>query len=299
MKLFILKILAFFSIIVAIDCTVGFSCDYLQTHPKGGDTKILNDLINVDCHDIIVFGSSRAKHHYDADYLSETLGKDVYNAGFDGRGVILSYGLLGLILERYSPRLVIFDVEPMFDIFTYNQDNNNKRYITDLKPYYKNRIIADIFQDISYEEYVKVHSGMMRYNSAIITKVFDSFRNNSDANNGYEPWSGIYTGEMRKRASKEVTDTLKLRYLEKMICLAAEKKVSIIFVASPKYEEVSKDIFSSVKTLCEKNNVPFLNYYSAPEFLLHKDWFKEPMHLNAEGARIFSERLLSDIEGFI
>ena len=86
MKSFIIKILLFFAIVAVIDLCVGFIGDYLQAHAKGGITKQTNDLVMTDAHDVIIFGSSRARNHYDAPYLTDSLGLDVYNAGYDGNG---------------------------------------------------------------------------------------------------------------------------------------------------------------------------------------------------------------------
>lgn len=30
--------------------------------------------------------------------------------------------------------------------------------------------------------------------------------------------------------------------------------------------------------------------------MMHKEWFKEPMHLNDEGAKIFTKQLISTVE---
>ena len=99
MKKYIVRIILFFAIVVLVDFVVGWAGDYLQTHAKGGDTKAINDLVKKDQHDILILGSSRAHHHYDTPFLSDTLNLDVYNAGYDGNGVILAYGILQMILE--------------------------------------------------------------------------------------------------------------------------------------------------------------------------------------------------------
>lgn len=68
---------------------------------------------------------------------------------------------------RYHPKLIIYDVEPAFDINVYRPDHGNRRYLNMLKPYYKHYGVAGIFKDISLEEWLKVHSGMIRYNSKL------------------------------------------------------------------------------------------------------------------------------------
>ena len=114
MKKYLLHILLFFAFVAVVDVSVGSFGRYLQGHAKGGSTRQFDDLVMKDQHDVLILGSSRARHHYDTPFLSDTLGLDVYNAGYDGNGVVLAVGILKMVLNRYCPKLVIFDVEPPF-----------------------------------------------------------------------------------------------------------------------------------------------------------------------------------------
>ena len=300
MKRYIINIIVFFAIVSLIDIGVGLIGDHMQFYAKGGDTRKTNDLIKSDVHDIIVFGSSRANHHYDTPFLSDSLGIDVYNAGYDGNGVVLSYGLLSMILERYQPKLIIFDNEPCFDINVYAGDNGNKRYITPLKPYYRNNGVSKVIQGVSKEEYYKSFSGMMRYNTTIISKTMDYIGGGTVANQGYVPMYGVYEGEQSTTEQKQASvDPFKLLCFENMLLLVKSKNVPILVVASPKYGEKNSKDLQPIKDLCAKYQVPFVDYYADEVFMRHKEWFNEPMHLNAGGARVFSEKLISDINRII
>lgn len=296
MKRYILNILLFFALAWAIDSGVGIFGDYLQANAKGGETRILNDLVCKDTHDIVILGSSRAHHHYDTPFLSDTLGLDVYNAGYDGNGVILAYGLLEMILERYQPKLLIYDVEPDFDINVYQPDNNHKRYLAQLKPYFRHSGAGEVIKDVSSEEWYKVHSGMMRYNTSILSMTADYFRAYNPQLKGYAPHRGIYDKEPTKNKKKDVQrDSFKLDYMARLLTLAQDHRIPIIVVASPKYGMTSSDALQPVKEICANKEVPFIDYYSDAEFMHHKEWFKEPMHLNADGARVFSKRIIDRI----
>ena len=298
MKKYIINILIFFAIVAIIDITVGYAGDYLVSHLKSGDVKRTNDLAMIDIHDVLILGSSRARHHYDTPFLSDTTGLDVYNAGYDGNGVILAYGLLEMILERYQPKLIIYDVEPSFDINVYAEDNNNKRYISRLKPYYRHKAIGNIIDDVSTEEWYKVHSGMMRYNMSIITMLTEGLRNSKEDFKGYNPMHGIYDREPEQSEGKGELDLLKLEYVEKLISLTNSQQIPLIVVASPKYGIHSSTILQPIIDICKRNDVIFIDYYADSEFMRHKEWFVEPMHLNAEGARVFSKRILRFIIEF-
>lgn len=130
----------------------------------------------------------RANHHYDPQVIEDSLGLSCYNAGYDGNGIILMYGLYKLITNRYVPKLIIYDVEPLFDFYEYENDNNYTRYLTSLKPYYNQPGIAQIFKDVSREEYYKLYSGLCRYNSNAISLTVDYLKYRPIAANGYSPF---------------------------------------------------------------------------------------------------------------
>lgn len=297
MKKYIINILFFIAIVAVIDLCVGFVGDYLQSHAKGGPTRETNDLVMVDQHDILIFGSSRCKNHYDTPFLSDTLGLDVYNAGYDGNGVILSYGMLSLILERYQPKLVLLDVEPAFDINVYAGDDNHKRYIRCLKPYCRKPVISSIIKNVSTEEWYKVHSGMMRYNTEILNKAKDIVRTTPKADHGYVALEGELSNEPVKKenGSTAQIDEFKLEYLEKMILLAQSKNVPFAIIASPKYGRQSSEELTPAFELCRKHQVPIIDFYAHPLFMQHRAWFKESMHLNGTGAREYSKILAGEI----
>lgn len=295
MKKFIYKILLFFLIIATIDVAIGWTGDFLQFHANSGEARRINDLTMNDQHDVIILGSSRAHHHYDTPFLSDSLGLDVYNAGYDGNGVVLAYGLLNLIAERYYPKLVLFDVEPAFDINVYEPDNNHLRYISNLKPYYRHNSIGGIIEDISTEEWYKVHSGMIRYNSNLTSIILDYLKDQGDSLKGYDPLMGIYRDDVAVINNDEKLDSFKIDYVEKLILFAKSRGINIAFVASPKLGVTGSSDIQPVINICENNDIPFFDYYADSLFMAHPEWFNEPMHLNEKGARVFSELLIRDI----
>lgn len=296
MKRFIVNILVFFLIVTVIDFTVGKLGDYLQTHAKGGNTRTLNDLVMNDCHDVIIFGSSRACHHYDTPFLSDTLGLDVYNAGYDGNGCILAYGILDLILERYRPKLVLFDVSKNFDIIVYD-DNHYKRYISRLKPYYQNVVIGKLIKDVSLFEWYKIHSGLFRYNSTLFNLFEDFFIRKKKSNAGYKPLHGELNAlSINKSEENEYAiDSFKLKYVEELILLAQAYDVNIAFFVSPLYRGDNPNLYNPIIDICNIHNVPLFDYYADPYFMNHSELFKDKGHLNANGARMYSSIVVKDI----
>lgn len=301
MKKYIGHIVLFFAIVFAIDFGFGHTCDYLNAHAKGGTTKQMYDLCMKDQYDILIMGSSRAHHHYVPHIIEDSLGMSCYNAGVDGNGIILMTGIYRMIIQRYHPKLIIYDVEQAFDLFEYKADNNCTRYLAAQKPFYNQTGIGQIFKDVSQEEYYKTFSGLCRYNSVSIPLFIDYLSVRSMDAKGYSPMNGKMKKEPENKETnrKPVIDSLKLQYMHYFIKDASEKGIPLVIVVSPKYNAVGSHDLEPIKELCNAYNVPFLDYYADIEFLNHKEWWKDPMHLNDEGAKVFTERIIGTIKSHL
>lgn len=298
MKKYITHIILFFAIVIAIDLCFGEICAYMNSHAKGGMTKQKYDLCLKDQYDVLIMGSSRAHRHYVPQIFEDTLGLSCYNAGYDGNGIILMYGIYQMIVNRYQPKMIIYDVENTFDLYEYKQDNNCTRYLAGLKPYYQQPGIMQIFKDVSYEEYYKVHSGLCRNNSTFIPMLIDCFKIRPMDVKGFSPMSGVMKKEPKAEttSASPVVDSLKMKYLRFFFEDVTYRGIPLLLVFSPKYGAFSSDDYQPIKSLCEEFDIPYIDYYANKELTSNKEWFREPMHLNESGATIFSGMIASNIK---
>lgn len=290
MKKFLLYILLFFGIVVVVDLGFGYACEWLQNHAKGGSMKSIRQTANVQTADIVVMGSSRAHHHYVPSIISDVTGMSAYNGGVDGNGIVLASGLYNLMEERYTPRVIIYDVEPTFDINVYTEDGNNTRYIGGLRPYCQNPQVMDIICRVDPSERYKVLSSMFRYNGKIIDLLKDQVVLSDYTNDGYAPMQGEMSKapEIKTSISKLAPDTLKLKMMEEFISRVVQSNTKLIVVASPKYGATTSEVFEPIKEICYRYGVEFWDYYTTTKFQ-KMEYFKESMHLNDKGAKAFSE----------
>lgn len=295
MKKYILHILLFFAIIVTIDYCFGKALDYLVSHAQGGNTKETYDLLMNDQYDIIIMGSSRATHHYIPQMIEDSIGMTCYNAGADGNGIVLMYGRYKLITNRYNPKVILYDVEPAFDIIEYSEDDHNRRYLAGLKAYFFQPGIKDIFTDVNWAEGLKNYSGLFRYNG----DYFNHFRNFVTrmpiSDKGYLPLQGKMNKEPEKKeASTCVQDSLKLSYIKTMAADAKSRGIEFIFVASPKYGADPTSV-QPIKDIADELGIPFWDYTNTPDF---RSWeyFKEPMHLSDDGAREYTAEIIKRLK---
>lgn len=289
MKKYLLKILLFFGIVAVGDVGFGLTCDWLQRHAKGGMTKRIQQTAFVQESDVVVMGSSRAHHHYVSNILADSLGMTAYNAGVDGNGIVLASGLYELMAERYAPQVILYDVEPAFDINVYAEDGNDTRYIGLLRPFVNVSGVLDIVTRVDPTERYKTLSALFRYNSKAPDLVKDMLAISDYTEDGFVPMYGEMKTEPVKNnsGSQSQIDTLKINVLEEFVAKLSESNTRLIMMASPKYGAITSEVFNPVKEICNRYGVEFWDFYCTPEFQ-KLEYFKEPMHLNEKGAKVYS-----------
>lgn len=297
MKKFLIHIAVFFAIVAVVDFSLGKLFYYLQSTKAGGRTGAEYYACEKSNEDIIIMGSSRASHHYVPQMISDSLGMSCFNAGQDGNGIILQYGRWKMISERYTPKVLIYDVTPGFDL----QENDNMAYVDRLKPFCYDGKVKNYVADIFPMERWKLFSQMYRYNYKFLEMLLDCVKSKDDQLYGYIPLYGQIRKEVVEGASKHKVkavkfDETKLQYLE---CLAQEcqaKNIQLIFVVSPYFKGGSFDeeTFSPVSDIATKYGLPFY-YLNVSEFTDNPKLFKDSHHLNNEGAKAFTTEIIHRI----
>lgn len=297
MKRFVIKLLAFLLLMFIVDRSVGLGMKYMQEHAKGGYVGHHNKIINHSNEDILIFGSSRAIHHYNPQIIKDSLGMSCYNCGQDGNGIILFYGWWQLMKDRHVPKIVIYDVNPGFDLFI---GENNQKYLGWLRSEYDNKDIEQIFEKVDYTEKYKMYSMMYRYNSKFLQNIVDFihpiFKIKSD---GFLPLKGELD-EMKikkKRSDSEHAriDSLKLELIEKLVIDIKKHNSQVILVASPVWYGKEDVQFDALRKICKEHNVQFFNYSNNPKYLKNNRYFKDGSHLNARGADEFTKDLTVEL----
>lgn len=289
---FIRNIVLFFLAIAIADSLFGIVCQYMNNHAKGGGIKTRHYVCMESDEECLVFGSSRANHHYVPHIIEDSLGLTCFNAGVDGNGIIFSYGTLRMITNRYSPQLIIYDVSG-FDIF----EDDNMKYLDLLKPYYYESGIDSIFWSVEPRTRLMMCSGFYRYNTTCIRVLGDYLHPMYTSPDGFVPLKKVmdYDPEFDETSEKGV-DSLKIHFFKEFILLAKEKGITLVCCVSPSYLGTQSDVkYSPVKDLCEQYDVPFI-YDGDDEIIsINKLFFSDRTHLNANGATLYTDRLMKEI----
>ena len=295
MKKFLVKILLFFIAVALVDVIYGYACQYMNDHSKGGGIKSRYYVCKESNEDVLIFGSSRAKHHYVPDIIEDSLNVTCYNAGEDGNGIILSYGFLKMITQRYSPKLIIYDVSA-FDIY----EDDNIKYLDLMKPYYHEPGIDSIFWTVKPITKIMMKSNLYRFNTTCLRVLGNYIRPMTSYPKGYSPLLEVMDYEPEiKESGRLVVDSLKIHFFQQFIMLARNKGIKLICCVTPTYKCSSNDeYYLPLEKLCQQFDIPFL-YYANPVFTCEKKFFQDKIHMNHTGAVIYTRDLSSRISDYL
>lgn len=295
MKRFLIRLLFFLSLMFILDRGFGVAMKYLQDHAKGGYVGLHNYILHQANEDILIFGSSRAIHHYNPQIIENSLGMSCYNCGQDGNGILLFYGWWRLMKERYRPKMIIYDVNPKFDLLV---GRDNHRYLGWLRSEYYNDAVKEVFEAIDPTEKYKMQSMMYRYNSKFLQNITDYFHPLFKISaNGYLP----NTGKMNKMKIKDPelfvdVDKLKIDFFEKFTEDVTSNGIQLVYTVSPYWYGMNEELFEPLKIICKRYNISFINYVNDISFVKNDDMFADGAHLNAHGADVFTSRIATKLQ---
>ena len=298
MRRFLLRLGVFFLLVILLDRGLGAVLAYMASHADGGYLGHQNYIVNLSMDDILVFGSSRAIHHYDAALMQDSLGLSCYNCGQDGEGIILFHGWWEMIRRRHHPRLVIYEVTPAYDVL----QGDNAKHLGWLKCIFGEEAIRREFDEIDPREKYKMRSLLYRYNSRFHQVLLDYMHPVHNMNRGFLPVQ-CELDTLRIKDEKQLDkgaspdeiqpDSLKLRYFEEMILDADDTR--FVFVYSPTWYGRHDRGTDPIMALARRNGFLFIDFTDSTKYVHRNEFFYDGSHLNARGAEEFTRDLIREL----
>jgi hypothetical protein len=296
MKRFFARLILFISLIVIIDLSLGRILEPLFFNAKSG--TIYNTLYGIrDCEEeILIMGDSEVKHGVISNQITDSLGVSCYNLGLDGNNIYYQYAVLGEILERYTPRVIIISKSIA---------SEGESAVTSLFPFYKKYNKAkETILEISPSEKYKLLSNAYAYNSLII-KIIQGLTSTESGTGGYKP---LYSGEHNLKFSGDnehkefsiTTSQRTLKYFEDFIITARSSGCKVVVINTPKYWFNSlHDQPSVLNEIISRSQVVYLDYENDLAFVNQQDLFYDGEHLNHKGAEVLTARFITDLKQHI
>lgn len=298
MRRFVLLTGIFLLLVFISDRVIGYSLHLMSVNSHGGYIGHQNYILNESIDDILIFGSSRAIHHYNAQLMQDSLGVTAYNCGQDGEGIIMFYGWWQVIKDRHHPKVIIYELMPEYDIY----QGDNTKHLGWLKGIYDNPSVREEFDEIDSKEKYKMMSYLYRYNSRFHQILLDYFHPIHTMNKGFLP---VYrdldslqvrvVDKSKGEAKSEMlrVDSLKIHYFERLFESLGDTK--IVFFCSPtwysKVNKTNESLDCFLKILSE-HNCDFYDYSHDSCFVHQDSLFYDGGHMNYRGADLYTNRVI-------
>lgn len=298
MKKLITRIFLFFVVVALIDMAFGMTCNFLVSHAKGGSTRNHHYIAKECDKEILFFGSSRCMKHYVPKIVEDSLGMSCYNCGELNNGIVFLYGRLIMMTNRYTPKVVIYDVHSGTDII----NSDNIQYLGWLKRYYDEPGVEEVFSMVSPTEHYKMLSQLYRNNGYFAQMSIDNIHPVSvPLENGYYPSYKVmdYDPVITESEQLATWDSTKKECMIRLVELCRSKGITLIFAYSPRYGALRPSCDELVRSFACEYHIPMLDHYADPEICMQKRYFADAIHMNDLGATVYTRKLVRELRNII
>ncbi|MGN6533005.1 MAG: hypothetical protein ACTHK0_14785 [Ginsengibacter sp.] len=291
----------FLLILFVLDFVFGSILATLYSKQKPGDIYRVSYSMDSTKQDILVFGASRANHHYVPEIFQKRMNLSCYNTGSDGQIILYNYAILKSFLQRYSPKRAILDFSR--DEFDVEQKSYDR--LSALIPYYKTHpeIQKIINLRSPYEKY-KMISRIYPYNSLIFSIIMGSMksheeRKRTNEQNGYIPFFTICNKPLGTDTGYGIKnlDINKISAFESFVKDCKKSNVKLYVIISPlfiKYLHENPSV-NIVKSFAQKYQFAVFNFTNDSLFYNNNLFSGDGTHLNDKGARFFTNLVIDSI----
>jgi predicted peroxiredoxin len=297
---FFLNIFWVIAIVICMDFLIGSLLRFFYFKQQSGFQYRTTYSIEKTKADLLIFGSSRANHHYQPEVFEKKMNLSFYNVGRDGVSIFYDYAILQAILARYFPKIVILDFERKE--FERNQENYDR--ISFLLPYYKTHPeIHSIVKLKGPYEQIKLLSQIYPFNSSIFTIANGNIKMGGQRYReikGYVPLTKEWVESLKAEniaSSSNQLDSNKIKLYESFIKECIKSRVKLYIVCSPYFVKSGINDSSIMKgrEIARKYNINFFDYSLDTLFSGNRSLYADVQHLSDDGAKKFSDLITDKI----
>lgn len=294
MKKIIIHILIVLGLFFVIDRILGIGLKYLYCQSNGTDEYKISYSNESVCDSVLIFGSSRALHHYVPSIFEKELGLSCYNVGDWGiKNIYYHYGLLCNILTRYTPKVIVFEIHPCDWLKT---PYSGLERANSLAPYCGMSKGCDEMLKMSSQYWPCKLSIVYRYTGSLPNLLAGKYGTMDRSLNGWKPMDGVM--DKTDVVAEEYPfpkDEERITILKRFIQDCKKNDIQLILTFSPMYVCSNEDILRFPRDLAMEYHLPFFDHYRDSEFVGHSNLFYDFGHLNRKGAIKFSGILAKEI----
>ncbi len=298
MKKLIIHIVIISGLFFVIDRTVGLILKQLYSQSNATDEYKIGYANAETTDDLLFMGSSRCLHHFVPSVFEKAYGMTCFNAADWGiKNIYYHYGLLGNILSRYTPRVIVFEIHPCDYLDT---PYSGTERAGSLAPFCGMSDECDEMLKISGKYWPYKFSTVYRYTGSLPALLFGRWGGMDRSLKGWKPLDGqLDTIGLKAEEFPFKVHQQKVQLLERFIQDCQTKNIKLCFMVSPMYICTNQDVYKVPRDLAKQYSIPFFDYFRDFQFMGHAELFYDYGHLNREGATIFSEKVCDELKDYI
>ena len=293
MKKLLINIVLFFVFVAIVDCLFGFAVDDMFSKAKDGEKAKLYYLVNEMNEDVVIMGSSRAYRHYNPKILEDSLSMRVYNAGCSSMGIICNYGFYKAMVKNHKPKLIVYELYK-----TDFEKDDYTVYLDNLRTFRKDKDIKEYVAGFDENDKYKMLSSLYCYNTKWVYIVQENIRPSAKLDRGYQPYKGVIKSEPSNEHHDDlIVDNLKIDLLKNYIIECKKDGIELVFIISPLYNGKCSWL-DQAKLIADEYDVSLFDYSSDNSFVYKKELFADQVHLNEDGANLFTQRVAVELKRY-
>lgn len=272
----------------AADYTAGMVIGHFYTTSKNVNLRDTNYGFSGNVQeDILIFGASELSHALISNRIIKKTGLSTYNLACDGCSIYYQYPMLETILENHFPKAIVISSNQM--------NEESLGYITKMYPFYdKNRHVKRLVDSLRPKEFLKLTLHGYVYNSKLI-RVFDRLNDNM---NGYVPLppeeSKIDLSDLQVLPiGKNYPITVDTEnYFRKFVQDASSRGIRVYVCVPPVLQIMDRDYRAKMTAKVEATGAKIIDFSKDPFFIKQPALFYDKTHLNDDGAKVMTDRVL-------
>lgn len=310
---FLARALVFVIGLVVLDRALGAGLDGLFARTRTGELSgAVNAILDRKDVDVLLFGSSRARQHFDPAVIRDQASLSAYNAAANGQGLPYAVGLQALLAARGGHnRCQILHV----DVVDLTKPKVARAAF--LLPFSREvPTILEIQESVDRWAWLKSWSQLWRFNSIWLSVLRNQFsREVVSTDDGFEPRTAIEAGFADPREflgapaadGKLELDPRSEPLLDAFVARSREMGAGVVLVTSPLsrpgavvdgalVDPVRIQARAWLEAYAKRAGVTYLSYDEEryPAFQ-DPELFVDQAHMKATGAALLSAQLASDL----
>ena len=308
MRTFLIRLIIFSTLFAAILLASTEIIDRGLKKTGYRDYACWNDIVASRINaDVLFLGSSRAETHFNPVVFEDAWSVDTYNIGLSGYQFDMTYNRFKVYLEHNKkPGAIILSVDQRGYFQSTTGLYNKHQFL----PYLENTTLRNKLTKIGLPAYYS-YLPFLKYQECKTAPIgiMEFFRIKHippQTEQGFYPhrrgWNPILFERLKSTVSEIAVqwDNETVDELEQFLAYCKEEGIFVAMVYTPKFYEaremeVGYELLElRIAELGQKYSAPIIDYYKSP---ICKDtkYFYNALHLNLEGANLFSEQLANEL----